>query len=83
MRVAGFPQCEPIASTRSKSGSIRTWSSSARGARPMARDAPVVGARARPLRRRSGARTAVVASLPGAAIPSAREFSVSEVSSWH
>jgi hypothetical protein len=32
VRVAGFPQREPIQSTRSKSGSMRTWSSPARGA---------------------------------------------------
>ena len=36
MRVLGFPQYEPIASARSKSGSVRTWSSSARGAGPTA-----------------------------------------------
>jgi hypothetical protein len=31
-RILGFPNRGPIASTRSKSGSMRTWSSSARGA---------------------------------------------------
>jgi hypothetical protein len=31
-RVLRFPEYEPIRSTRSKSGSIRTWSSSARAA---------------------------------------------------
>jgi hypothetical protein len=33
---SNFPQYAPIASARSKSGSIRTWSSSARGAGPRA-----------------------------------------------
>ena len=32
LRVAGFPQKEPIRSARSKSGSIKTWRSSAREA---------------------------------------------------
>ena len=36
MRVSGFPQYEPIASARSKSGRIRTRRSSARGAGPSA-----------------------------------------------
>jgi hypothetical protein len=36
VRVLGLPQYAPIASARSKSGSIRTWSSSARGAAPRA-----------------------------------------------
>jgi hypothetical protein len=36
VRVFGFPQNSPIRSARSKSGSIKTWSSSARGAGPRA-----------------------------------------------
>jgi hypothetical protein len=36
VRVFGFPQYSPIRSARSKSGSIRTWRSSARGAGPSA-----------------------------------------------
>jgi hypothetical protein len=36
VRVSGLPQNSPIRPARSKSGSIRTWSSSARGAGPRA-----------------------------------------------
>jgi hypothetical protein len=48
-RLSGQPQNSPIRSARSKSRSMRTWSSSARGAGPSAsrRSAPGVGARAR------------------------------------
>jgi hypothetical protein len=36
VRVFGLPHNSPMRSARSKSGSIRTWSSSARGAGPRA-----------------------------------------------
>ena len=39
MRLSGSPQNSPILSARSKSGSMRTWSSSAAGAGPRASQA--------------------------------------------
>jgi hypothetical protein len=48
VRVLGFPLLLPIASARSKSGSITTWSNSTRGAGPRAASSSRVGA---PVRR--------------------------------
>jgi hypothetical protein len=61
VRVLGLRQYEPIASARSKSGSMRTWSSSGggRGRAPSALPESVlklVGSHGRRLRRRTVAR---------------------------